>query len=268
MGPLAVATLVMAGVGAVGNGIGWFGNYFDTKEQLNREIDQVKLKQQQYADYLNKSFELETLEARKKSNDLNKQTTQAETNLNASLNANMDAMIASQEADLLNYNMQAQAASQAQGDTLTSMASSGVKGSTLSDAAEMQAAQNSMQLQLQQNQNRAAKDINFASLLSNMGANVTNLANQRTEAIDLNNRYLQGGMQQSAWQNNKDYNNKQFENALSQLRGQRDRMKWSNNFWGNLGSLGASILGGGTQGALTGYQLGTVAYQSGLWKDK
>lgn len=264
MDPLMIAALIGAGVGLVGNTIGWFSQNKSQKDYINQQIGEAKDKKASYADYLNKAFELEKTEASLKSERMNKELNQAETQLNASVNNQLDALRLSEEGQGLSFNMQMQSSSAETGNALSTLASSGTRNSSALDAVDMIASQNAALLQNAEDQTRSQDKISFTSLLNSFAQQRTSLQNGRTDAGDLITRYLSGGLQQSSWQNNFDYNMKQHDVAINGLQQNYDGLTWKNNFWGNLGSLGATMLGGSTSGLQTGYNVGTILYKAGL----
>ena len=190
-------------------------------EDLTDSKDYVDKQYQEQVDFLNMNFDIQQEEANKDAayaketanrNIQNSKVADVQTNaterlLSLDFNTGLELLGLGQTAQTLSYNNYAMQADQAAGSDYAALAQSGTRNSSLADAVEMSAANNSFQLQLQQDTERAQNKASQTQLVSGMLSGMSNVygarqnaistrsaANQQIrEADDLIASYLEGG---------------------------------------------------------------------------
>lgn len=170
----------------------------EAKREKTHTEEQITNNAQDQLDLLNLNFELDKKNAIKESEKLTlqadvqaeqnrlleKQTNLAEKNAGLDFNQNIDLMQLQADSDIFGFNTAAIQGGQSTGNALANTAASGIRaGSSLSDAIDMEAALNSQQLQLAENQTNAQMDINLNSLLNNLQNQRFGIANNRANIL-------------------------------------------------------------------------------------
>lgn len=276
MDPLTIG-LIVAGIGALGGGI---GSIFDSKKKKEAAEAQKKYLEEQYK-LKKEAAELEYAEAQKQANrnaekanlqaDLTDQAQDiTERTLSNDINAAIDNLYLSGASDTYEWNQQAMAAGQSEGASYAGLAASGVRaGSSLSDAVEMQAATNAELLQFSQDAKRRSDNNNLGSVLNQLAGNEFNIMQNRIgadqtrkDALELVNSYLEGGYNYNIYQNQLEQMKLTNEYNLDQLKKEiKSNSPNSADYWLKLGT---GILTSGASGFQTGYNLaGTYNDASG-----
>ncbi|MCQ2397954.1 MAG: hypothetical protein MJ052_01455 [Sphaerochaetaceae bacterium] len=166
-----VGALVGAAIG-VGS---YLWNQHDNDKLLTQRIRELEAEMKNRLELMDLNFDVNKKQALRNADNSDIQTTMQEGFVSEDFNNNLDALRLGQEADAFGWNAAAIQNESAEGDALSSMASSGVRGSSMNDAVEMQSALNSQQLQLQEDTQRNGQSIQLASLLNNLANNTFNM---------------------------------------------------------------------------------------------
>ena len=264
-----VLALVGAGAGLIDSIVGDTNAYSDLAE-LKEEIKKL--------------YALEVKDAEDKFNiakeEANKEAKQAqdyadltdvgqdikETAVSFDFNNFIDSLYLSQKQDLLEWNIQTVNAGQSEGASYANIAGSGIRaGSSLSQAVELEAAANEVQLQFTQDAKRRSDENNLGSLLNNLAGNKYDIRTERVgadvtrqNALDLVNSYLEGGSQYKLYQNQQAIMKQQYENEISKIEREMDKHTGWNAFWNGVSAFFTM----GMAGAQAGYTMGKIGTEA------
>lgn len=123
-----------------------------------------------------------------------------------------------QIADSYNFNYMAEQNAAQTGNELASAAASGVRGSSLQTAIDLEAAQNAQQLQLTEDQTRAKDEANLNSILNALSQNRFQIQFNRTDAYDLRHSYDEGGYNHKMYMLNRGLQENAYNNRIGDLQ--------------------------------------------------
>lgn len=186
------------------------------KRKTSDSLAKTELETQFMQNWKDRSLEFET---KKKdvfhnADESDKAETFKEWNYSQTLNQQLGLLSLSENSAGLSYNDALMNAGRSKGQALASMASSGTRNSSINAALDLEEANNAMQLQLAQDQQRGQIAAQRNSLLLQNAAN--NFAIQQTRNTNNYNRaqYMEGGGQYNLYQNEL---SKLYSNRLMKL---------------------------------------------------
>lgn len=156
-------------------------------------------------------------------------------------NNQLDALRNAQEQEAFGFNQQAMQDSSQEGNALAAAATSGTRNSSMNTAVELQSAVNSQQLQLSEDSARANDENNLFNILNNFQNDAFKLQNDRTDAEDVRDAFVEGtGDKWKLYNANKNKVKNEYERAIDEQK---------TTFW--------SVLGDFFGGAKQGYDVGS-----------
>lgn len=187
-----------------------------------------------------------------------------ETYLSNLTNNNLASLSLSQVAEGLQYNQAAQNIAQNTGNALSQQANSGIRaGGSLSSAIEMEAAQNSAQLQLAEDTQRNQDDLQLANILNDLNKNTFNIQSNRTDAMDLRNSFKAGEIGENGLATSGGYNWQKYQNAKTQTETRYNQQynelrtaQMENEGWSAFWKGATAMLSLGAKGAQTAVNAG------------
>jgi hypothetical protein len=234
--------LIAAAVGGTINAISGISGRRKARKQLREDRDN-KLAE------LALQYDIAEKNARKNADRQDDQSDLNEKFIAGNANNQLDALRNAQEQEAFAFNQQAMQDSSQEGSALASMATSGTRNSSMKTAVELQSAVNSQQLQLSEDSTRASDENSLFNILNNFQNDAFKLQNDRTDAEDLRDAYVEGsGDQWKLYDMSRQGIKREYDRAI-------DEQKTS--FW--------SVVGDFFGGAKQGYDVGSAV--SGFMRD-
>lgn len=234
--------LIAAAVGGTINAISGISGRRKARKQLREDRDN-KLAE------LALQYDIAEKNARKNADRQDDQSDLNEKFIAGNANNQLDALRNAQEQEAFAFNQQAMQDSSQEGSALASMATSGTRNSSMNTAVELQSAVNSQQLQLSEDSTRASDENSLFNILNNFQNDAFKLQNDRTDAEDLRDAYVEGsGDQWKLYDMSRQGIKREYDRAI-------DEQKTS--FW--------SVVGDFFGGAKQGYDVGSAV--SGFMRD-
>ena len=168
MDPLTMLLISLA-VGVTKGTIDAIGSGQDTKnaiEQAEEQKKRVEEEKRLKTEQLELDFEIAKKQANKNADSQDAYSTMSETSLNRQLNYELDKLSDKQELDTFNYNNILKQNDAAYGQQLEMLGTSNTRNSTVADLVEMENANNSQLLQLQQDSERKDSDYSIQNAIN------------------------------------------------------------------------------------------------------
>ena len=245
MDPITMLLISLA-VGATTGTINAIGSGQDTKnaiEQAEEQKKRVEEEKRLKTEQLELDFEIAKKQANKNADSQDAYSTMSETSLNRQLNYELDKLSDKQELDTFNYNNILKQNDAAYGQQLEMLGTSNTRNSTVADLVEMENANNSQLLQLQQDSERKDADYSIQNAINFIKENTFNLQQNRNNANDLRASFEVGGDQYREKQQSQEMIDFHYDNMLEDINKQKEKLE-KNKFWNGL----KSFFGGTTEG--------------------
>lgn len=245
MDPITMLLISLA-VGVTKGTIDAIGSGQDTKnaiEQAEEQKKRVEEEKRLKTEQLELDFEIAKKQANKNADSQDAYSTMSETSLNRQLNYELDKLSDKQELDTFNYNNILKQNDAAYGQQLEMLGTSNTRNSTVADLVEMENANNSQLLQLQQDSERKDADYSIQNAINFIKENTFNLQQNRNNANDLRASFEVGGDQYREKQQSQEMIDFHYDNMLEDINKQKEKLE-KNKFWNGL----KSFFGGTAEG--------------------
>lgn len=234
--------LIAAAVGGTINAISGVSSRREARKRLRAQRDEA-------LGLMDLNYDIAEKNANKNADRQDAQSDLNEKFIANNANNQLDALRNAQETEAFSFNQQAMQNSAQEGNSLSSMAASGTRGGSMNTAVELQSSLNSQQLQLAENSTRAQDENSLFNILNNFQNDAFKLQNDRTDAQDLRDAYVEGtGDQWKLYNANRNKVANEYNNAIKDNE---------SNFW--------TVVGDFFGGAQKGYDVGAAV--SGFMKD-
>lgn len=271
------ASLIILGIGATLGLIGGFiggrsykNEYDDYMDESQEKLDDLEEKRNEQLALMDLTFETEQEKAFKEADRSDRISTQNEGFVSQDFNGEFDLLKLSMDEEAYGFNQAAVNAGQSKGNALSMAAASGTRNSSMNDAIEMEAANNAMMLQMQEDKTRTADMFNANSLIQRLMQNKTGIQNDRWMANDVREEWKSGTAQYDddgniigmntdggskyniyAMQRNNASND--YQRAMDEITRERERAENNKTLgWWN------AFLGGANSGFNAGTNAGTL----------
>lgn len=245
MEPITMLLISLA-VGATTGTINAIGSGQDTKNAIEKAEEQKKRVEEEKrlkTEQLELDYEIAKKQANKNADSQDAYSTMSETSLNRQLNYELDRLSDKQQLDTFNYNNILKQNDAAYGQQLEMLGTSNTRNSTVADLVEMENANNSQLLQLQQDSERKDTDYSIQNAINFIKENTFNLQQNRNNANDLRASFEVGGDQYRQKQKSQEMIDFHYGNMLEDINNQKEYLE-KNKFWNGL----KSFFGGTTEG--------------------
>lgn len=238
--------LISLGIGLTKGTIDAIGSGENTKNAIEKAEEQKKRVEEEKrlkTEQLELDFEIAKKQANKNADSQDAYSTMSETSLNRQLNYELDKLSDKQELDTFNYNNILKQNDAAYGQQLEMLGTSNTRNSTVADLVEMENANNSQLLQLQQDSERKDADYSIQNAINFIKENTFNLQQNRNNANDLRASFEVGGDQYREKQQSQEMIDFHYDNMLEDIKNQKESLE-KNKFWNGL----KAFFGGTTEG--------------------
>lgn len=226
-------------IDAIGSGQDTNNAIEKAEEQKKRVEEEKRLKTEQ----LELDYEIAKKQANKNADSQDAYSTMSETSLNRQLNYELDKLSDKQQLDTFNYNNILKQNDAAYGQQLEMLGTSNTRNSTVADLVEMENANNSQLLQLQQDSERKDADYSIQNAINFIKENTFNLQQNRNNANDLRASFEIGGDQYREKEQSQKEIDFHYGNLLEDIQDEKERLE-KNKFWNGL----KAFFGGTTEG--------------------
>lgn len=226
-------------IDAIGSGQDTNNAIEKAEEQKKRVEEEKRLKTEQ----LELDYEIAKKQANKNADSQDAYSTMSETSLNRQLNYELDKLSDKQQLDTFNYNNILKQNDAAYGQQLEMLGTSNTRNSTVADLVEMENANNSQLLQLQQDSERKDTDYSIQNAINFIKENTFNLQQNRNNANDLRASFEIGGDQYRQKEQSQREIDFHYGNLLEDIQDEKERLE-KNKFWNGL----KAFFGGTTEG--------------------
>lgn len=262
VGALILGSMAFGAASGIGS---YWSNYWDTKDALNQQKD--NLKEQWAADINTINLEYDTAKetANKNADTEDTRSTLYESIYGDSMNSVVNQLSQQQKAETESFNNSAMQIGASEGDALSTLASSGTRaGSSVSQAVDMKVDNAQQSLQTSENNQRSQDKYSLEQSLNSLAGNLNTLQEARTDASDLRGSYEEGGSQYKLYQNTLSNTDLKYNQAIDSINDQLDDM---NNPWKNILNTVTSMFGGASSGlqmgaAVSGYVNDSMGLES------
>ena len=235
------------GIGAAIGGISHIANAADTYDYYDELVDQLKEQKKLALEDLKLDFENNKNTAFKNADRADAKSTRNENLVSQDFNDSLENLQLSQVMQGLQNTQARENIQQNKGNELSNIASTGIRsGGSLSEAVELETAQNYLQYDIQKQAGRKQQDLQLSNMLAGLNNNIAGIQADRKDAYDLRESFNEGGYQWQKYENARKQTNLNYDKALKEARNQRDsNAPWTLNYWINnlssAASMGATI---------------------------
>lgn len=230
-------------IGATAGGIGHIVNAANAYDYYDDLVDQLRVQKQLALEDLRLDFENNKNTAFKNADRADTKSTMNESLISQDFNNSLENLQLSQVMTGLQNTQARESISQNKGNGLSNIAASGIRaGGSLSEAVELETAQNNMQYDIQKQAGRKQQDLQLSNMLAGLNNNIAGIQADRTDAYDLRESFKEGGYQWKKFNNAFLQTAINYDKSINEAKDARDsNSPGSLNYWINNLSSAASM---------------------------